>query len=419
MRSLYICYFGLREPLVQTQVLPYLRALVSRGVSIHLLTFEPGGRAGWTREEEQGWRRRLAEDGISWQWLTYHRRPSLPATAWDIARGAWRVSRTARRESIDLLHARSHVAAMMAAIAKTFCRARMIFDIRGVLAEEYVDAGHWRREGVLHRLTRRAESWLLSRADGFVVLTESGRELLFPGSGERTVEGKPLEVIPCCIDRSRFEPAADRGRVREELKIPPDARVIVYVGALGGWYLTDAMVRLMVLAAQRDPEVFLMILTQSPSAEIEESFRAAGIDSRRLLIRRVAAADVPRYLTAADLGLSLIRTCNSKRFSSPTKLAEYLASGLPVISTGEIGDVDRFLEEKQVGVIVRGLDRESLLEAISRAEALLQDPLTSDRCRDTAWRGFDLDRIGGSRYFELYGAVLGRGDRRDPSRSTR
>ena len=41
IRSLYICYFGVREPLVQTQVLPYLRELVDElSLEVHLLTFE-------------------------------------------------------------------------------------------------------------------------------------------------------------------------------------------------------------------------------------------------------------------------------------------------------------------------------------------------------------------------------------------
>ena len=40
-KSTYICYFPLGEALVQTQVLPYLRAIAASGVSITLLTFEP------------------------------------------------------------------------------------------------------------------------------------------------------------------------------------------------------------------------------------------------------------------------------------------------------------------------------------------------------------------------------------------
>ena len=50
-RTLYLCYFGLREPLVQTQVLPYLRKLAEAGVGVSLLTFEPKLKEKWTREE--------------------------------------------------------------------------------------------------------------------------------------------------------------------------------------------------------------------------------------------------------------------------------------------------------------------------------------------------------------------------------
>ncbi len=46
-RTLYICYFGLREPLVQTQVLPYLRQLATQGMDVHVLTFEPQLSHDW------------------------------------------------------------------------------------------------------------------------------------------------------------------------------------------------------------------------------------------------------------------------------------------------------------------------------------------------------------------------------------
>ena len=40
-KTLYICYFGVREPLVQTQVLPYLREIRKGGTDDSILTFEP------------------------------------------------------------------------------------------------------------------------------------------------------------------------------------------------------------------------------------------------------------------------------------------------------------------------------------------------------------------------------------------
>src|SRR5215216_6888897 len=83
--TLYLCYFGLREPLVQTQVLPYLRHLAAEGLTVSLLTFEPPGM--WTAAERAEARASLAATGISWHVRTYHRRPSAPATLYDILVG--------------------------------------------------------------------------------------------------------------------------------------------------------------------------------------------------------------------------------------------------------------------------------------------------------------------------------------------
>ena len=63
-RTLYICYFGLREPLVQTQVLPYLRQIVRDGIEVSLLTFEPDLGRAWLAQEKADWNDRMERDGI-------------------------------------------------------------------------------------------------------------------------------------------------------------------------------------------------------------------------------------------------------------------------------------------------------------------------------------------------------------------
>ena len=80
-KSLYICYFGVREPLVQTQVIPYLRELVKGGHEMSLLTFET------VTDREAGIKAGLSEHGIEWHRLKYHKRFSVLATAWDIFEG--------------------------------------------------------------------------------------------------------------------------------------------------------------------------------------------------------------------------------------------------------------------------------------------------------------------------------------------
>ena len=58
LKTLYLCYFGLREPLVQTQVLSYLRELTKLdGLKISLLTFEADFKKKWTAEQISAGRR--------------------------------------------------------------------------------------------------------------------------------------------------------------------------------------------------------------------------------------------------------------------------------------------------------------------------------------------------------------------------
>jgi Glycosyl transferase 4-like domain len=134
MRTLYICYFGLREPLVQTQVLPYLRQLARAGLEVNLLTFEPELKESWPRAEADEWRARLQTDGIRWLSLAYHKRPSVPATVYDILAGARLAARLVRREGVEVLHARSHVPLAMALLAQRWTGCRLVFDIRGLMA---------------------------------------------------------------------------------------------------------------------------------------------------------------------------------------------------------------------------------------------------------------------------------------------
>jgi glycosyltransferase involved in cell wall biosynthesis len=375
-RALYLCYFGLREPLVQTQVLPYLRELAASGIGISLLTFE--------REpfDEQPFRARLRAAGIQWYTLPYHKHTLLKP--FDILRGAFHAASIARREKIALFHGRSHAATAIGVLAKTLAGGKVIFDIRGYLADEYVDHGHWRAGGLLYRITKMAERWLYRAVDGFVVLTESARDAIPAGD-------RPLEVIPTCIDPQRF--AGD-----ERISLPTTRPIFVYAGALGGYYLIDEMAALIANAG-----AFGLVLTQGSTTAMSEAFERAGVRDYRVL--QVAPDDVPKYLRAADVGLLLVRPSYARQAMSPTKFAEYLAAGLPVIATAGIGDLDTVIPEARVGVLLRGGEYGEALRAI---EELRRDPELAARCRAEATKRYDLHAVGAARYRRLYDAVLRR-----------
>lgn len=396
---------------MQTQVLPYLRELVKDGHEIHLLTFEralPDERNDTRTDKEI--EAALAAQGIRWHKLKYHKRLSVIATAYDIFSGALFIWRFLRREKVDILHGRVHVPTLMAALARKFSRhkPKLLFDIRGFFPEEYTDAGVWPEGGWLFRAAKRVERWLLKEADGFVVLTEKARATLFPESKTSGADklGRHIEVIPCCVDLERFNNVSEKSRVemRRRLKID-DRFVIAYVGSFGGWYLTDEMFEFFSAARESDRSVFVMVLTQRDKAMVKSRLIAAGFEESDFFIDSVMPSEIPQYLNAADVGLSFIKRCYSKQSSSPTKNAEYLASGLPVIANAGVGDVDAQIIEHNVGVIVERFDRDSYRDSIKQLKHLGN---IRPRCRETAEVVFGLEIVGGTRYRRLYKRLLGK-----------
>jgi glycosyltransferase involved in cell wall biosynthesis len=410
--TLYVCYFGIRQPLVQTQVIPYLREIAKDGIEVSLLTFEPNFAKQWTAEQIEAERRKLAEKRIDWHCLAYHKRFSVIATAYDIFRGAWFIHGKLREKNIDILHGRVHVPTLMGALARKFSKRKpkLLFDIRGFFPEEYTDAGVWPENGLIYRTAKRVESWLMKEADGFVILTKRAREILFPESRETGFDkfGRPVEVIPCCVDLQRFESVNGdtRNKMRQKLNVA-DRFVMVYVGSFGGWYSTEGVVGFYGELIKKKDDAFALILTQTRPEMIEPLFRERGYDESSCLILQVLPNEVPSYLRAADAALSFTKQCYSKQASSPTKNAEYLACGLPIVVNDGIGDTTEFTQTDQTGVVIKEFGNEAYAAALEELWDMMADrDALADRCIRSARDRFDLINVGGKGYRNLYRKLL-------------
>jgi len=76
--------------------------------------------------------------------------------------------------------------------------------MRGMMADEYFDAGNWKCESLLYRMTKSVEKWLLREADETVVLTERIKEHLSKLPDIINGVNHNITVIPCCFDDKRF-----------------------------------------------------------------------------------------------------------------------------------------------------------------------------------------------------------------------
>jgi glycosyltransferase involved in cell wall biosynthesis len=394
-RALYVCYLSLADPLVRTQVVAYLAGLAARGHTIHLLTFE----TELSRARRRELREEMAALGIAWHGLRYHKRPSLPATVYDTLVGSIVASWLLMRHRLRIVHARNHVPMAMALLTRPLLRRKILFDLRGLMAEEYADAGRWTRDGMPYRITEWIQRVGLRRASGFVVLTERVRQRLWG-----TTPPANVAVIPCCADFARLEPT---GRdIRAELGLG-DRPTMVYVGKLTGVYMDREMADFFVVARRAQPDLALLVLTQSPPDSIIDELARAEVPEDAYRITSASPGDVGTYLSACDFAICFCHPKPSLIASSPTKVGEYLAAGLPVVSGPDVGDTDAILQNDRVGVVVEQFDDAAYERAAATILEQATDPEIRARCRQVAHERFSLQEVGIPRYDALYRALAG------------
>lgn len=412
MRALYISHNGMLEGLGRSQVLGYLRGLARRGVEFDLVSYELPSASD---EEVAALKRQLAGEGIRYLPLRRTMRAPLFVKVGESARGVGKALVSAFERRPDIVHGRSYLPTAVADLVTTLVpRAKLVFDCRGMLGDEYVDSGYWTPDRLEYRLLKRYEARAFGRADGVVVLTNALRRWIDERGwfGRRT----HVEAIPCCVDMNAFGFVADaRVEVRRELHWEGDAKVLVYAGSLGSWYREDELARFAGIVRRRSASpVRFLLLTAAKPDELVAMLHREGFEADSVATMRVRPEDMPKYLSAADIGLSFIKSCFSKKGSSPTKVAEYLACGLPVVLNGDIGDQADLRSERDACVVLDSYANDELMSAADRALSLASAPLEDRvrRCRRTADEHFGLERVGVARYERLYRTIARPSDSR-------
>ena len=396
-RVFYFSYDGVLEPIGQSQVLPYLEGLSREGVEFFLLTFEKPGDVTQESSAFQSIQARLAAAGIRWHPLRYHKRPAILSTLYDIVCGAVMGLRLARRHRAHLLHARSYVSAIMALPARWLLRCPLLFDIRGFWVDERVEGGLWRR-GLVYRAAKRIEGLLYRNADAIVSLTETGKLALqdFSDFSRRKV---PITVVPTCVDTDSFLPRSPDLTLSES--VGKGKTVFTYVGSIGTWYAMEEVLDFFEVVLEEVPLAALLLIVRGSFGDLRRSLERRGLLAVTTIVSSVPHGEIPRWLSISRVGLAFYGRGVSNIARFPTKIGEYLASGLPVVVSAGVGDCDHFIEAERVGVIISKYSRKEYRRATKSLVELLQDPDVPDRCRQVALSRLSLSQ-GVARYRALY-----------------
>lgn len=368
-RSLFITYDGLTDPLGQSQILPYMAGLSRNGHQIHVLSCEkdkPFQKNKPLIEEI------CSADSIGWTPLRFHRKPPVLAKYYDLYQLYRAASSLHRRHSFDVIHCRSYLSADIGRKLKERTGVKYLFDMRSFWVDERVEGGLWNTNYFFYRKAyqhwKKKEARLIANADHIISLTEAGKEEIEKWPAYK---GTPITVIPCSTDMRLFNPGneAQKKDAKKKLGLPEDCFVLSYLGSLGTWYMLDEMLLLFQEIKKIYTKAKFLILTPDSPEKVYSAASKLGLWEDDFIIRFSPRSELPSLLMASNTSVSFIKPVYSKIGSSPTKLGELLAMGIPVICN-DIGDVGKIIDQTKGGIVVPDFSLQSLQKAASLVASL-------------------------------------------------
>lgn len=367
-KVIYISYDGMCDPVGASQVLPYICELAKQGTEYFLISFEKADRFS---SGEAAVRAQIADLPVHWHPCSYTKNPPVISTMLDLRKMKKLCGRICHENEIDFIHARSYISALAA--LKIFRKTHLpfIFDMRGFWADERIDGGIWSLKNpvfkTVYNYFKRKEKILLASSRIIVSLTHAAKDFM---QQQWNVAGKKIHVIPCAADFELFK-KADEYQIRNfrNKHAIPEAKgkTLLYVGSTGTWYLLKEMSDFYEMFRKKFPRsLFVLCVNESNQATEDIKKRFPG---EIAVLERVSRNEMPVALSLADYSIMLIKPAFSKKASSPIKLGESLAVGVPVICNAGVGDLGS-VESDGYGVVVNELSANDYAEACNRlAEA--------------------------------------------------
>src|SRR5258708_2270643 len=191
---------------------------------------------------------------------------------------------------------------------------------------------------------------ILKRSDEFIVIDQESYDLYTQRVAERT-EHFPL--CPTSIDVEQFRPISDFDRLemRHWFGLPPEGKMVLYVGRLSWKKGIELVVRGFSLVAAQLPDSYLAIAGDGEDrAGLEALVHELGLAGRVFFLGHVPhlpAPDLPRLFNCGDV--SVVASFHE---SLALVITESLACGIPVVST-QVGIAPKVIRDGVTGYLVR------------------------------------------------------------------
>ncbi len=305
----------------------------------------------------------------------------------------------------DIIHAHLHEGALIGWATKkalrllTGKRVPLIFDFQGSLTAEMIDHHFLNPNGSFYKPTLALENLINHHSDRVITSTYNAANVLknnfnYPDSKVLTIADR--------VNSERFRPHTSpaeqeaTARLKQELGIPAERKVVVYLGLLAPYQGTHVL-----LEAARNlfdrpdaPNTHFVVMGYPGVDSYRELANSLGLQDRVTFPGRIPYEDAPRWLALGDVAVSPKMSLTE----GAGKISNYMAMGLPVIASDMpvsreiLGELGIYAEPGNSQALADQL--QMLLENDALRNNLSQ-AVRAKAVNEMSWRvaGFQLEQI--------------------------
>lgn len=243
--------------------------------------------------------------------------------------------------------ARNVLAARIALRLKSILKLKVCFDGRGAIAAEWneyqvVPLQEWKNS--IHTW----EKSVVLNADFRIAVSE---ELVKYWNERYGYSENKHVVIPCTLNTS-FRPEIlkqeEIENARKKMKFNADDIILVYSGSTAGWQSFDLLQGFLQKIINNNKNIKVLFLSEKDKNvdQLKTEF------PDKIFQTFVKHSEVSGILKSCDIGILIREKSVTNKVASPTKFAEYLSAGLPVIISEGIGDYTSFVKQNDCGWVL-------------------------------------------------------------------
>jgi len=192
-----------------------------------------------------------------------------------------------------------------------------------------LDVSHKIRKSIFSPLIALAERFIYRNADWVSANNPAMLDYVLENGGSEDRAGvnfPSLDLVHFTTDREGV------AFLRLQLGIPIEAKVILYMGSFFYFSGLPEVIRSFAKEAAHD-DYLVLIGAGEQAQELEGIVNGLGIQDNVVFTGLISFSDLPRYLAIADVAINPLKPSLVSNTALPNKVLQYMASGLPVVST--------------------------------------------------------------------------------------